>query len=67
MIEPDELRNCETDNGTKYTIEKWTCPICGEQKSTLIIDDEWCHGDSQAAHFYNGEHKEGCSACILAL
>ena len=67
MIKPEEVLNCETGNGTKYSIKKWTCPICNEQKSTLFIDGEWCHGDLQAAYFYNEEHAEGCSTCILAL
>lgn len=63
----DETRHCETSKGTPYTVEKWTCPICKEHKSTLLIDDEWCHGDAHASQFYLGEHKDGCSKCILAL
>lgn len=66
MIEIEERIQRSTDEGTIYIIEKWTCPICNEKKSTLFIDNEWCHGDSRSAHFFKGESKEGCSKCIFA-
>lgn len=62
-----EIRNNETRAGTKYQIEKWTCPHCHEQKSTLLIDDQWCHGDVLAASFYNGESCSGCVKCTMEI
>ncbi len=60
-----ETRDIETQKGTEYQIEKWKCQLCGEDKSTLSIDGEWCHGDSQAAHFHRGKYVQGCSKCII--
>ena len=57
----------KTDVGTDYEIEKWICPICIEEKSTLIIDDEVCHGDAKAATNRSGEHVEGCIDCIMSI
>lgn len=59
-----ETWNNETDLGTKYQVIKWTCPHCHEQKSMLTIDDQWCHGDIEAAYFYNGKSFAGCAKCM---
>ena len=69
MIEPHEVRHNETEAGTKYQIEKWTCPECNQEKSTLIIDGEWCHGDSQGATFGPklGQKWEGCVECLTKM
>ncbi len=60
-----EIRNYETRKGTAYTVERWLCPICNKEKSTLYIDGEWCHGDSRASHHHNGQNDYGCADCIL--
>lgn len=65
MIPSTKVRHCKTDKGTEYTIEEWICPICKKEKSTLIIDDELCHGDGEGARFYNGGIVEGCVSCVL--
>ena len=54
-----------TDKETEYLIEKWVCSLCEQEKSTCYIDGEWCHGDSQSAHFDSTGRVDGCSTCIL--
>jgi len=67
VIEPFTIQSCETRKGTKYTVNEWKCPICNKEKSTLFIDDEWCHGDSEASYHFGSEHKKGCIDCIIAV
>lgn len=69
MIEPTEVRNDQTQAGTAYTIEKWTCPVCKGQKSSLYIDGEWCHGDSQSLSITGGKGVtfEGCFDCLAKI
>jgi len=55
----------ETWKGTKYEVSEWTCPICKENKSTLYIDSEICHGDGWGWSRVNGVEREGCTACLL--
>jgi hypothetical protein len=55
----------ETDAGTAYSINKWTCPSCGRACSNIVIDDEWCHGDSLCISFIDGVRHIRCSACWL--
>jgi len=54
-----------TDKGTEYTVEKWTCDLCKKPKSTLYIDDEWCHGDGHACSSKDGRFISGCTDCVL--
>ena len=56
-----------TDRGTQYSIEKWVCPICNQEKSTLVIDGEWCHGDSEGSSHSMGKSIEVCAKCILKI
>jgi len=66
MIKPSCIREMETEKGTLYQIEKWICPICKQGKSTLYIDDEWCHGDSYGSRYGGGlEPLEGCTECLM--
>lgn len=64
-IETGNIRHRMTQHGTKYSIEEWICPICEEEKSTLYIDGEWCHGDSMCSYFSNVKSMHGCAQCIL--
>lgn len=67
MITIDEVHDRETPFGTRYRIEKWTCPHCGKPKSTLYIDGVHCHGDGMSFGFHhNGEPWDGCTECSLA-
>lgn len=68
-----ELSERQTDRGTPYSIERWTCPNCGKACSSLILDDEWCHGDSLSISFGPEKDADGtwtrhhkCNACWLA-
>jgi hypothetical protein len=61
-----EVDTRETDRGTEYRVNKWTCPGCGKACSNIDIDDEWCHGDSLCISFHNGVRSIRCSACWLA-
>lgn len=62
-----ETRNIQTLKGTKYQVEKWSCQLCGQDKSTLYIDEEWCHGDTKAANFCRGKYLQGCGPCIMDI
>lgn len=68
-----ELSERQTDRGTPYSIERWTCPNCGKACSSLTLDDEWCHGDSLSISFGPEKDADGtwtrhhkCNACWLA-
>lgn len=73
MIDPHTTRQSETAHGTPYEIWKWTCPKCSQERSTLYIDDEWCHGDTQCTTFGPEKTKDGkwvthsaCGHCVRA-
>ena len=66
IVNPEETRQCETRAGTRYEIAQWTCPMCSQPRSTLYIDDEWCHGESYHIAFGkgpNGDPAEQCGTC----
>lgn len=44
-FDPYETHKRTTREGTPYEVVKWACQKCGKVRSTLYIDDEWCHGD----------------------
>jgi hypothetical protein len=53
-FDPHETQARTTRKGTAYEVVKWTCQKCGKVRSTLYIDDEWCHGDSVCISFVAG-------------
>jgi hypothetical protein len=61
-----EVDTRETDHGTEYRVNKWTCPRCGKACSNIDIDDEWCHGDSLCISFIDGVKSIRCGACWRA-
>lgn len=63
ILTPDETHQRETRAGTKYEVVKWTCPKCFGKRSTLYIDDEWCHGESYHMAFRDGATFEQCGTC----
>jgi hypothetical protein len=54
FFDPHEKQARTTRRGTAYEVVKWTCQKCGKERSTLYIDDEWCHGDSVCISFVPG-------------
>ena len=54
FFDPHETRQRETRRGTAYEVVKWACQKCGKARSTLYIDDEWCHGDTVCISFVAG-------------
>jgi hypothetical protein len=63
VFDPDETWRRQTGAGTKYEVAKWTCPKCRQQRSTLYIDDEWCHGESFGISYVDGVRSERCGTC----
>lgn len=62
-MEPHDKRLLETRSGTKYEVWKWTCPACKQERSTLYIDGEWCHGHGQTASSNKNGWYERCDEC----